>query len=98
MNCTIDAWLEKDTAHLRILDADSGRVHLDWTWSGGSDTAESDARAALHRLVSGLFLVSCIGNLRDPAGDTPVPCGQPPGASARPEARILKFPRVAGQS
>lgn len=108
MNCTIDAWLDDDTAHLRITDADSGRVHLDWSWSG-SDAAQGDAGTALHRLVSGLFLVSCIGKLRHPAEPAPL---RPPATPERPaaaeqaghraepeppaESRIIEFRRAAG--
>lgn len=80
MNCTINAWLDDDTAHLRITDADSGRVHLDWSWSG-NDATQGDAGTALHRLVSGLFLVSCIGKLRQPAEPAPP---RPPAAPERP--------------
>lgn len=95
MNCTIDAWLDDDTAHLRITDVDSGRVHLDWSWSG-RDANQGDADTALHRLVSGLFLVSCIGKLRHPVAGSAPP--RPPTAPDHP-APVEQIPveRIAAE-
>ena len=75
MNCMIDAWLENGEPRLRIVDAESGAVRLDWS---GSDAAAPScdgapvctrdhrcpARAALHGLINELFLLACADCVR----------------------------------
>lgn len=65
----IDAWLEEGIPHLRISDAQTGTVRLQWTGENGSQSESHDAdcdhltRKALQRLFRDLVLLSCAGKL-----------------------------------
>lgn len=88
MNCSIDAWLENGAARLRIVDADSGRVRLDWSYAEAArrsacascNPLDEGARAALDELINGLFLLACADALR--SGRAPAGC--PLAAAAEP--------------
>ncbi|MCC6208408.1 MAG: hypothetical protein IT488_09685 [Gammaproteobacteria bacterium] len=66
MRYQIDAWLDDGNPHLKITDADSGAVRLQWIYrretesepgcSGGTPCAGC---SALHRLINHLFLIAC---------------------------------------
>lgn len=71
----IDAWLDGGVPHLRICDAQTGAVRLDWTRdktvNGESQDSNTDqalnpdriAREALQRLFKELILLSCAAKL-----------------------------------
>lgn len=71
----IDAWLDEGVPHVRICDAQTGAVRLDWMrdkkGSGKSQDPDPDhetdsevaAREALQRLFKELILLSCAAKL-----------------------------------
>ncbi len=79
MNCRIEAWLEQGKPCIRITDADSGRVCVQWSPQDDgppADTLEScdcgtcPAGAALHGLVRELFLLACMDRVSRQKGQT----------------------------
>ena len=74
MRFTIEAGLAQGVPRLRIFDADSGALRLQWRYppepshSGEHETAgcnqhDCAARAHLHSLMRDLFLLSCASNV-----------------------------------
>jgi hypothetical protein len=72
MRYLIDAWLDQGDPHLRIIDADSGAIRLNWVYPRStiqhgehdcSDGPPCDGCTALHCLLNHLFLLSCIDKL-----------------------------------
>lgn len=69
----IDAWIEEGAPRLRISDAQTGNVRLQWTGDKASENESLDgacdplARKALQRLFRDLVLLSCAGKLNTPA-------------------------------
>lgn len=94
MNCSIDAWLENGAARLRIVDADSGRVRLEWSFAEAArrgacascNPLDDGARAALDELMNGFFLLACADAVR--SGRAPVRC---PLAAAEAEPPMLRI-------
>ena len=77
MSYRIDAWLDLGDPRLRIVDADSGTVRLDWSGPGVAgghgapgapcpDDHLCPGCTALHRLVHNLFLLACIDGVACP--------------------------------
>ena len=62
MSYVIDAWLEGDEFRLKIMDADTRVVRMQWAYPSGSGHAVScpcGAEASLHELFKSLFLLAC---------------------------------------
>lgn len=72
MRYQIDAWLDDGDPHLKITDADSGAVRLQWIYhrevesSGQGCPGEEPCAgcSALHSLINHLFLIACADGLR----------------------------------
>lgn len=85
MNCRIDAWLERGKPCIKITDADSGRVCMQWSLHG--DRPPEDA---LHGIVRELFLLACVDRVSRQKGPLPKPGlhgklnGHPPLEAAEP--------------
>lgn len=110
MNCTIDAWLENGEPRLRIVDADSGAVRLEWSCADAAGPCDGapvctrdhhcPARAALHGLINELFLLACVDCLRS---GRPVAAGRRapqilqarPARAARPDGPVKKITATA---
>lgn len=73
MRYLIDAWLEEGDPRLRITDADSGAVRLQWIYRRSPSRTGTDhdctegprcaGCSALHCLVNDLFLLACADKL-----------------------------------
>jgi hypothetical protein len=72
MRYLIDAWLDEGDPHLRIIDADSGSIRLNWVYPRSAiqdvehdcnDKSPCGGCSALHCLLNHLFLLSCIDKL-----------------------------------
>lgn len=88
MRYQIDAWLDGGDPHLKITDADSGTVRLQWIYhreveseQSCPDEAPCAGCSALHSLINHLFLIACADGLcasraQHPAAETPeaTPC------------------------
>jgi hypothetical protein len=81
MRYLIDAWLDEGDPRLKITDADSGAVRLQWIYRRDPShalTAHACAEgppcagcSALHCLVNHLILLACADKLFSPAGAVP---------------------------
>lgn len=83
MRYLIDAWLDEGDPHLKITDADSGAVRLQWIYhrtdphhGKEQECPEGPACAgctALHCLVNHLFLLACADKLAPRCTDASCP-------------------------
>jgi hypothetical protein len=81
MRYLIDAWLDEGDPRIRITDADSGTVRLQWIYHrthhrsdtelGCSEVPPCAGCSALHCLVNHLFLLACSGKLSPRAESVP---------------------------
>lgn len=70
MRYQIDAWLDQGDPHLKITDADSGAIRLQWIYHREpnshpecADGASCAGCSALHGLINHLFLLACADGL-----------------------------------
>ncbi len=83
MNCRIEAWLEQGAPCVRITDAETGQVCLQWREcreGTGDDGCPCQAEVTLHDLVRGLFLLACMDRVTRPVTGLPAihPLKRPP--------------------
>lgn len=107
MRFTIEAGLAQGVPRLRIFDADSGALRLQWRYHpvparseederAGCDQHDCAARAHLHSLMRDLFLLSCAANVglaRPVASDRCIHCDACAPSSSH-SASIVRLSRA----